>query len=113
MEHAIRIRSVEDFQELADNCKLDSWSVDKVVILENDLDFTDMDFVMIPTFGGIFFGDNHMIKGINLEGTNNFLGCFRYVQKTGEIYDLSIEGTFTAGSKQSGLGMLAGENRGI
>ena len=112
LEEAVRIRTLDDFRALAENCRLDSWSVGKVVILENDLDFSGEDFTPIPTFGGVFFGDNHILKGIEIKGDNDFLGCFRYVQETGEIYDLAVDGIITTDSKQSGAGLFVGQNNG-
>ena len=55
-DQVIWIHSNEDLKELAENCTLDIWSQDKVVILDADLDFTSEGITLIPTFGGIFLG---------------------------------------------------------
>ena len=62
LENAIRISSVKDLEELSENCILNSWSQDKIVILEKDLDLSGTDFTPIPSFGGIFLGQGHTIK---------------------------------------------------
>ena len=55
----IHIQTQEDLQELAENCRLDTWSQGKTVILDNDLtlDETADEFLPIPTFGGTFEGN--------------------------------------------------------
>ena len=46
----ITISGVEDLERLAKNCKLDTWSQGKTVVLAGDLDLADSDFKSIPTF---------------------------------------------------------------
>ena len=58
-ESVIRIQTNEDWRTLAENCTLDTWSQDKVVVLEADLDFSSEGITCIPTYGGIFLGQNH------------------------------------------------------
>lgn len=112
-DQVIWIRSNADMKELARNCTLDIWSQDKVVILDADLDFSNEGIDFIPTFGGIFLGQGHTIKGFAIEGTSNNIGFFRYVQKTGQIWNLNLQMDAAAGNKQSGIGILAGQNNGL
>ena len=49
----ITVASVEKLEELAKNCKLDTWSQGKTVTLTADLDLTGSDFTSIPTFGNL------------------------------------------------------------
>lgn len=112
-DQVIRISSNEDLKELAKNCTLDTWSRDKVVILDADLDFTSEGITLIPTFGGIFLGQGHTIKGFVIEGTSNNIGFFRYVQETGQVWNLNIQMDATAGTGHSGIGILAGQNKGL
>ncbi len=100
-------------KELAKNCTLDTWSRDKVVILDADLDFTSEGITLIPTFGGIFLGQGHTIKGFAIEGTSNNIGFFRYIQETGQVWNLNIQMDATAGTGHSGIGILAGQNKGL
>lgn len=112
-DQVIWIRSNEDFKELAKNCTLDTWSRDKVVILDVDLDFTSEGITLIPTFGGTFLGQGHIIKGFVIEGNSNNIGLFRYIQETGQVWNLNIQMDATAGTGQSGMGILAGQNKGL
>ena len=112
-DQVIRISSNEDLKELAKNCTLDTWSRDKVVILDADLDFTSEGITLIPTFGGIFLGQGHTIKGFVIEGTSNNIGFFRYIQETGQVWNLNIQMDATAGTGHSGIGILAGQNKGL
>lgn len=112
-DQVIRIRNNEDLKELAQNCTLDVWSQNKVVILDADLDFSSEGVTLIPTFGGIFLGQGHTIKGFVIEGTSNNIGFFRYIQETGQIWNLNIQMDATAGTGHSGIGILAGQNKGL
>ena len=112
-DQVIWIRGNEDLKELANNCTLDIWSQDKVVILDTDLDFTSEGVTLIPTFGGIFLGQGHTIRGFAIEGTSNNIGLFRYIQETGQVWNLNIQMDATAGTGHSGIGILAGQNKGL
>ena len=112
-DQVIWICGNEDLKELANNCTLDIWSQDKVVILDTDLDFTSEGVTLIPTFGGIFLGQGHTIRGFAIEGTSNNIGLFRYIQETGQVWNLNIQMDATAGTGHSGIGILAGQNKGL
>lgn len=112
-DQVIWIRGNEDLKELANNCTLDIWSQDKVVILDTDLDFTSEGVTLIPTFAGIFLGQGHTIRGFAIEGTSNNIGLFRYIQETGQVWNLNIQMDATAGTGHSGIGILAGQNKGL
>ena len=112
-DQVIWIRSNEDLKELAKSCTLDTWSRDKVVILDADLDFTSEGITLIPTFGGTFLGQGHTIKGFVIEGNSNNIGLFRYIQETGQVWNLNIQMDATAGTGHSGIGILAGQNKGL
>ncbi len=110
---AIHIKSVKDLQEFAQNCSSDSWSRDKMFILDKDIDLGRADFSPIPTFGGVFLGQGHTISGLTLENGSNYMGLFRYIQETGEVYQLSVSGTAEMESTHTGLALLAGCNYGL
>ena len=57
----IRIYTVNDFIQFAKQCSLDSWSQDKTVLLERNIDLSLTQFQPIPTFGGTFDGQGHTI----------------------------------------------------
>lgn len=64
----VTIKTVKEFQEFARNCRYDTWSRNKNVVLEADLDFSKEDFEPVRTFGGIFDGNGHTISGISITG---------------------------------------------
>lgn len=109
---AIHISSAADFLSFAESCTLDTWSQNKVFVLDQDLDLSETDFSPIPTFGGCLLGQGHTISGISLEGGSNDIGLFRYVQESGQIYQLTLSGIAQAERSHSGLAMLAGSNAG-
>lgn len=109
---AIHIADVEDLLSFAKCCTLDAWSQNKVFVLDNDLDLSGTDFSPIPTFGGCFLGQGHTISGISLEGGSSNIGLFRYVQESGQIYQLNVSGIVQAPGSHSGLAMLVGSNAG-
>ena len=75
------VSSVQDLQNLADTCRLDSASKTLRVTLTADLDLKDHENLMIPTFGGIFDGQNHKIYGIAVDSDGSARGLFRYIQE--------------------------------
>ncbi len=109
----ISISTKEDLEDFAINCAYDAWSRGKVFVLENNIDLSGADFSPVPTFGGIFLGQGHTISGLSLSGGSNYTGLFRYVQKSGEIYQLSVSGTAREENSHTGLGLLAGCNYGL
>ena len=110
---AVYLRTAEDLAEFSRSCTLDSWSQGKTVYLEADIDLTGVDFAPIPTFGGTFHGQGHTISGVSLTGSGNVRGLFRYIQPTGAVYDLAVEGIIDPSGQQNTLGGLAGDNRGL
>ena len=59
----IHIGSAADWHRLVQNCRLDTWSQGRTVVLDCDLDLTGEG--SIPTFGGIFDGQGHTIRAGN------------------------------------------------
>ena len=108
----ITIASVEDLEALAKNCKLDTWSQGKTVVLTADLDLTDSDFTSIPTFGGTFDGGGHTISGLSFDGDGSNEGFFRYIQDSATVKNLHIEGTLTPTGTKKNIGGIAGSNSG-
>lgn len=108
----VTIRTVEEFQELAANCHYDSWSRDKQVLLEADLDFSREEFTPIESFGGIFDGQGHTISGISITDDTSETGVFGTVQNTGIVSDLKVQGMIVPSGTQGKLGGVAGINYG-
>ena len=109
----VYLRTAEDLAELSKNCILDSWSQGKTVYLEADIDLTGTDFAPIPTFGGTFEGQGHTISGLSLTGSGNVRGLFRYIQPSGAVRDLSVEGWIDPTDRKNTLGGIAGSNQGL
>ena len=109
----VYLRTAEDLAELSKNCTLDSWSQGKTVYLEADIDLTGTDFAPIPTFGGTFEGQGHTISGLSLTGSGNVRGLFRYIQPSGAVRDLSVEGWIDPMDRKNTLGGIAGNNQGL
>ena len=108
----IHITTVQDLLDLAESCRLDVWSLDRLVVLEADIDLTGTHFAGIPTFGGTWEGNGHTISGLTLTKDGNIQGLFRYLQATALIQDLHVTGEVHPENDGSTLGGLAGTNAG-
>ena len=108
----ISIRSAADLISLAGSCSLDTWSQGKTVRLEADIDLTGTGFTPIPTFGGSFEGQGHTISGLSITGGGSVQGLFRYIQPSGTVQDLTVEGSAVPTGRKNTLGGIAGSNRG-
>ena len=108
----VSINSVEDLLQLVADCRLDSWSEDRTVDLNTDLDLTGVDFAGIPTFSGTFDGNSHTISGLSLVDDGSVTGFFRYIQADGVVHDLTIRGRSMPSGSRTTVGGLAGSNAG-
>ena len=108
----IYIGSVDEFLSFANNCKLDTWSVNKRVILTSDLSLLGKDFDFVPSFGGIFDGQGHTISEYNVSDGLSHVGLFADVQKSGVIANLNVTGTIFPSGEQIRVGGICGENHG-
>ena len=108
----IHIASEADLAELARQCALDTWSRGRTVVLDSDLALEDGSFLPIPSFGGVFDGQGHTIRGISISGSLSPAGLFGVVQEGGVIRGLHGEGAVTPDGDARNVGGIAGENRG-
>ena len=111
-ENTVTISTVADLQAFSKNCSLDTWSQGKVVVLTADLDLDGKEFTPIPTFGGTFEGQGHIISGLRLTGPGSNMGLFRYVQPGAAVRNLTVKGTVAPGGTASTVGGIAGDNAG-
>lgn len=111
-EDAIYLSTEEDLLSLVEDCRLDTWSIGKVVVLNNDIELSSSNFQGIPTFGGIFLGQGYSIKGLYIEEEGSAKGFFRYLQKTAIVSDLHLEGNVVPEGSRCVVGGIAGENAG-
>lgn len=110
--NTIRIKTTEDFLELAKECTLDTWSQGKTVILENDISFSSYEFKSIPTFGGTFDGNGYKLSGISLVKHGSSQGVFRCIQQNGIVKNLTVEADIKPNGTKKNIGGIAGENNG-
>lgn len=108
----IYIDSAQDLMDLSRACALDSWSRDKTVLLTCDVDLAGTGFTPIPTFGGLFDGQDHTISGLSLSGSGNVRGLFRYIQQQGTVRNLRVEGNILPIDRKDFIGGIAGNNQG-
>ena len=108
----VSINSVEDLLQLVTDCRLDSWSEDRTVDLNTDLDLTGVDFAGIPTFSGTFDGNGHTISGLSLVDDGSVTGFFRYIQADGVVHDLTIRGRSMPSGSRTTVGGIVGSNAG-
>lgn len=109
----ISVSTEEELAELAENCKLDTWSGDKQVNLENDIQLETYRDLMIPSFGGIFEGNGYRISGLELTDAGSAVGLFRYLQEGAQVRGLTVEGKVAPEGTRSQVGGIAGVNYGI
>ena len=106
------ISDVKEFLLFAEDCRLDSYSVDLYVVLEADIDLAGRAFDGVPIFSGTFDGAGHTISGLELTADGSAKGLFRYLTDTALVQDLQVKGTVQPGGSHSKVGGIAGENRG-
>ena len=108
----MEVATADQLVALAKDCRLDSWSRGRTVVLTADIDLTGTDFAGIPTFGGTLEGGGHTISGLTLTGEGSVQGLFRYIQQDAVVKALHVTGTVQPGGTRAGVGGLAGENAG-
>ena len=108
----IRVYTANDLIKVASQCSLDSWSQGKTVLLERDIDLSLTQFRSIATFGGTFDGQGHTISGVNLRPNGEVQGLFRYIQTTGVVKNLTVDGVVLPSDHKSVIGGIVGINRG-
>ena len=113
IERSLTIESTEDFLEFAENCRMDSYSQNLVVTLENDIDLSGISFDGVPIFGGTFHGKAHTISGLSLTSDGSYQGLFRYLTEDALVRDLTVVGEVNPVGSRAYVGPIAGSNAGI
>ena len=111
-KETFHIGTIDDLLQLADSCRLDSWSKNRTVYLDADLELTGSGFAGIPSFSGVFEGQGHTISGLSLVDDGSVIGFFRYVQQGANVRDLVIRGRSMPTGSRSTVGGIAGSNAG-
>ena len=112
-EDRIELSTASQLRELSRNCRLDSWSIGKTVVLQKDIDLGGEEFEPIAYFNGRFDGCGHSIKGLKISAAGNAVGgLFRYVGEEATVRELAVEGIISPELNAECYGGIAGENRG-
>lgn len=111
--NTIHIQTQEDLKTLAENCRLDTWSQGKTVILDNNLELDEKAeaFLPIPTFGGTFEGNNYKITGLSMGSDASKAGLFDTIQAGGTVNRLTVAGQVTPREGDT-IGGFVGRNYG-
>ena len=81
----IHIASAEDFADFIASCTLDTWSQRKRFVLDCDITLESADFVPAATFGGVFLGAGHTIRGLSITDSAAPTGLFCVLQEGASI----------------------------
>ena len=109
----IHIGSYEDWVSFVHNCTLDSWSLDKYVMLTENIDFSMKEFMPVPYFAGVFDGNGHVINKAAYTNEQNYIGVFSKTAPTAIIRDVSVIGVMKPDGKPFNIGGIVGENAGM
>ncbi len=109
----IKISNADEFMEMVDSCKLDTWSLNKRIILTDDISLVGKDFKGIPSFGGYFDGQGHTISDYNIDSGLSYVGFFTHIEKSGVVTDLNVSGSVIPDENSTIIGGLCGENLGL
>jgi len=111
-ENLIEISTPEEFVDFAEACKLDIYSLGKVVELKTDINISGFEFEGIAYFNGTFHGNGYTIKGMNLKEKGSQQGLFRYIGELGIVADLNVIGVVSPEGSQEEIGGIVGVNYG-
>lgn len=111
-EDAIEIETTADFLKFAENCRVDAYSLGKIVELRADIHLSGTSFTGVPYFNGIFHGNGYTISGINIEEKGSQIGLFRYIGESGVVSNLNAAGAVVPTGSQEEIGGIAGVNYG-
>ncbi len=109
----ITVSTEEELARLAQDCRLDSWSRDKLVQLGQDIELDQYTDLMIPDFGGVFDGNGHKISGLHIESAGSAVGLFRYLQEGATVRNLQVQGRVEPEGTRSRAGGIVGVNYGL
>lgn len=111
-ETTLSISTARELVQLSRDCTLDTYSQGLTVVLAADIDLAGSDFAPIPVFCGEFDGGGHTVRGFSYTGKGSDYGFIRYLQAGAVVHDLTVEGRVAPSGTKSGLGIIAGQNRG-
>ena len=109
----ININSAADLEQLAHDCALDTYSENKYVQLNADIDLTDSSFSGIPIFNGEFEGNGHIVQGLKIKDKSANPGFFGIIKSNGIVKDLKIKGEIKPEGIVEAVGAIASRNEGM
>ena len=109
----VRVGNYDEWCDLALKCRLDTWSVDKHVILTDNIECNMEKFIPIPYFAGVFDGENHTVNKAAFTDEENYIGIFSKTAPTAIIRDINVIGVMKPSGKPYNIGGLVGDNYGL
>ena len=107
----IEVSTQEELMEVADFCHDDIWSLNKTILLTNDISIVGH-FDSIPYFNGIFDGNGHTVKNYRYSGDNYINGFINEIGSEGLVKNLTLDAGIHSGEEAQCIGALAGINAG-
>lgn len=86
----IHIKNVDEWNDLAKKCQVDSYSNNLTIILDNDIYFNN-NFNSIPYFNGTFDGNSHSINNVSINSSLTNDGIFRITGKKSIIKNVIVD----------------------
>ena len=108
----VHITTVDELLQLAKDCSLDTYSTNRTVLLDADLDLVGQGFAGIPIFNGTFDGQGHTISNLNLVQDGSVVGFFRYLESDAVVQNLTLQGRAMPEGSRRTIGSVAGSNAG-
>ena len=108
----VYITTAEELISFSKECSNDAYSIDKLVILKNDINLSGYEYSPIPVFSGIFDGNGCTISGLSINCSGSFQGLIRYATNKSIIRNLIVDVTIVADGSGSYIGGIAGSNSG-
>ena len=107
----VYISTEADLRALSQSCRLDTWSENAIVLLQDDIVLTKA-FTPIPVFSGTFDGQGHTISNLKVNGSLSRAGLFGLVTSSGQIKNLVVSGSVTPSGEVICAGGIVAENSG-
>lgn len=110
----ITISNADEFMNMVRSCSLDTWSVNKKIVITEDISLVGKNFSGIPSFGGVFDGQGHTISDVSLKDKTglSYVGFFTHVAKSARIMNLNVTGSIIPTGNTTIIGGFCGENSG-
>lgn len=106
------LSSADDWNTFAGRTVLDRTFDGKTVVLSDDLDFSDVEFVPVSLFSGKFYGNGHSLSGISVETEGSVLSVFRHLLPGGSVERLCVQAELIGTENSETVGGIAGRNEG-